>query len=167
MKRKCLESQLPQRFGVKFDFGTASANFRIKWTDLFVANVYKNEVSVTNLNLNCSLVVAICLLTSAAWADTLELKNGKLINGKFMGVTVSEISFRVGSSVQKYDRGDIASPKFDSGMTAGEAAVPSLSLRPTETSTAASTQATKSVTIPAGTHISVRTIEGIDSTKSH
>lgn len=122
---------------------------------------------MTDLNLNRSLVIAICLLTSAAWADTLELKNGSLINGKFMGGTESEMSFRVGSSVQKYDLGDIASLKFDSGTTAGDAAVHPLSLRPTEASTAASTQPAKSVTIPAGTHISVRTIDGIDSTKNH
>src|SRR5262249_29507694 len=41
-----------------------------------------------------------------------------------------------------------------------------LSLRPTEASTA-STQAATNVTIPAGTHISVRTIDAIDSTKNH
>src|SRR5262249_44083938 len=106
------------------------ANFRIEWIGLFLSNVSPNEVSVTNLNR--SLVIAICFLTSAAWADSLELKNGSLINGKFMGGTESEISFRVGLSVQKYDLADIASVKFDSG-TAGEAAVRPFSLRPTET----------------------------------
>ena len=117
-------------------------------------------------NLNRSLVIAICFLTSAAWADSLELKNGSLINGKFIGGTESEISFRVGSSVQKYDLADVASVKFESGATGSDAAVRPLSLRPAETSTAASAQASKSVTIPAGTHISVRTIDGIDSTKN-
>ena len=133
----------------------------------FYLTFHQNEVSVTNLNLNRSLIIAICLLISAVWADTLELKNGSLINGKFMDGTESEISFRVGSSVQKYDLGDIASVKFDSGTTAGGTAVHSLSLRPREGGTATSTQGAKSVTIPAGTHISVRTIDGIDSTKNH
>jgi hypothetical protein len=31
-------------------------------------------------------------------ADSLELRNGSLIKGKFMGGTESEISFQVGSS---------------------------------------------------------------------
>jgi hypothetical protein len=48
------------------------------------------------------------------WADSLELKNGSLIKGKFIGGTESEISFQVGSSVQKYNLADIASLKFDS-----------------------------------------------------
>jgi hypothetical protein len=122
---------------------------------------------VTNLIFNRSLIVAVCFLTSAAGGHTLELKNGSLINGKFMGGTESEVSFRVGSSVQKYDLTDIASLKFDSGTTANDAAEPSLSLRPTEPSTAANTGAAKNVTIPAGAHISVRTIDGIDSTKNH
>jgi len=122
---------------------------------------------VPNFNLNRSLVVAICLLTSAAWADSLELKNGSLINGKFMGGTENEISFRVGSSVQKYDVADVASVKFDSSTSEGDTAPRPLSLRPTEASMEANTQTATNVTIPAGTHISVRTIDGIDSTKNH
>ena len=49
-----------------------------------------------------------------AWADTLELKNGSLIKGKFLGGTETEISFQVGSTVQKYNVADVVSLKFDS-----------------------------------------------------
>ena len=52
------------------------------------------------LKLNCGLVIALWLGASLAWADSLELKNGSLIKGKFMGGTESGISFQVGSSVQ-------------------------------------------------------------------
>ncbi len=45
------------------------------------------------LKLNCGLVIALWLGASLAWADSLELKNGSLIKGKFMGGTESEISF--------------------------------------------------------------------------
>jgi hypothetical protein len=54
------------------------------------------------------------------WADSLELKNGSLIKGKFIGGTESEISFQVGSSVQKYNLADIASLKFDSERPASD-----------------------------------------------
>jgi hypothetical protein len=111
-------------------------------------------------NYNWGLAVAMCLLTSMAWADSLQLKNGSLINGKFVGGTESEISFQVGSSVQKYGRSDIASLKFDS-----ETATSNIPAR--SESSAASRQALSYVTIPAGTRISVRTIDGIDSTKNH
>ena len=45
------------------------------------------------LKLSCGLVIALWLGASLAWADSLELKNGSLIKGKFMGGTESEISF--------------------------------------------------------------------------
>ena len=44
---------------------------------------------MTKFNQNRSLVIATCLVASMAWADSLELKNGSLINGKFMGGTES------------------------------------------------------------------------------
>jgi hypothetical protein len=114
----------------------------------------------------CSLVIAICLAASMASADSLELKNGSLINGTFMGGTESEVSFQVGSSVQKYDRADIASLKFESETGAG-----TLQRRPASSQLndtgAAAAQSSGFLTIPAGTRISVRTIDRIDSTENH
>jgi len=53
--------------------------------------------------LNYGLLIALCLVASIGWADSLELKNGSLINGAFTGGTQNEISFQVGSSVQTYE----------------------------------------------------------------
>ena len=61
--------------------------------------------------LNCGVVIGLYLMASIAWADSLELKNGSLIKGKFMGGTESEISFQVGSSVQKYNVADSHEPR--------------------------------------------------------
>lgn len=117
--------------------------------------------------LNCGVVIALCLAASSAWADSLELKNGSLIKGRFMGGTESEISFQVGSSVQKYNLADIVSLKFDSESAASDMpARPSGSLS-SEPGTTAGDRAPANVTIPAGTRISVRTIDSIDSTKNH
>jgi len=117
--------------------------------------------------LNCGVVIALCLAASSAWADSLELKNGSLIKGRFMGGTESEISFQVGSSEQKYNVADIVSLKFDSESAASDMpARPSGSLS-SEPGMAAGDRAPANVTIPAGTRISVRTIDSIDSTKNH
>jgi hypothetical protein len=116
-------------------------------------------------NPNHSLVIALCLVASMACADSLELKNGSLIKGKFMGGTETEISFRVGSSVQKYNLADIVSLKFASETAASNLAPP-VSSSLNEAAVATGTQAPAYVTIPAGTRISVRTIDGIDSTKN-
>ncbi len=112
-------------------------------------------------------LAVLCLAASVAWADSLELKNGSLIRGKFVGGTESEISFEVGSSVQKYNLADIASLKFDSTTPDSGMPLGSESLLPNDPATVAGIQAPAYVTIPAGTRISVRTIDSIDSTKNH
>jgi hypothetical protein len=119
--------------------------------------------------LNCGVVIALYLMASIARADSLELKNGSLIKGKFLGGTENEVSFQVGSSVQKYNLADIVSLKFDSERAASDLpARPSASFS-SQSGTAENPgiNATANVTIPTGTRISVRTIDGIDSTKNH
>jgi hypothetical protein len=114
------------------------------------------------------MLIAILLAASIARADSLELKNGSLINGRFIGGSENEISFQVGSSVQKFSRSDIVSIKFESAAAASDTSrepdrVP---LDKSEDVEHASRQASVSVTIPVGTRISVRTIDGIDSAKN-
>ena len=120
-------------------------------------------------NLNCGVVIVLCLAASSAWADSLQLKNGSLIKGKFMGGTETEISFQVGSSVQKYNLADIISLKFDSESAACDArARPNGSISSVPaTPEHSGIDAPANVTIPAGTRISVRTVDDIDSTKNH
>jgi hypothetical protein len=119
--------------------------------------------------LNWGLFIALCLSASMAWADSLELKNGSMIKGKFMGGTESAISFQVGSSVQKYTLADIVSLKFDSERAASDMPKRPKSSLSSELGTEenAGIKTPAYVTIPAGTRISVRTIDGIDSTKNH
>jgi len=119
-----------------------------------------------NFKLNYGLLIAFCLVASIGWADSLELKNGSFIKGKFIAGTENEISFRVGSSVQTYNLADIVSLKFDSERRTSEPLKSSLSNEPS-TQKHASVKTPSSVNIPAGTHISVRTIDGIDSTNNH
>src|SRR5947209_5323280 len=56
--------------------------------------------------------------------DTLELKNGSVIKGTYVGGSEAKISFRVGSSVQEYAVADIASLKFDERESASPARSP-------------------------------------------
>src|SRR5580700_10889394 len=123
----------------------------------------KTRRTVLKFNQSFSLIIALCLTASIAWADSLELKNGSLIIGKFMGATESAISFQVGSEVQSYNLADITSLKFDSGTS--DTAARAANSPSSEAGTA--TQAPTFVTIPAGTRIAIRTIDSIDSTKNH
>jgi hypothetical protein len=136
------------------------------------------------MKLRYAVAVACVLLVSAfAWSDTLELKNGSVIKGTYMGGSGTEISFRVGSSVQQYAIVDVASLKFDghettatapSGFATREPQVP----RSTETynheeklaSSHAETSvpaASRSLTVPAGTRLLVRTVDAVDSDTNH
>jgi hypothetical protein len=131
------------------------------------------------LKLKYGFLTALTLAASMAWADTLELKNGSLIKGKFLGGTETEISFQVGSTVQKYNVADIVSLKFNSEGGASAPAPPTQSSLPDDPVPQLQTSVpndpvptapveTKSayITIPAGTQITVRTIEAIDSAYS-
>lgn len=116
------------------------------------------------VNVNYGFLIALCLTAASVWGDSLELKNGSLIKGKFRGGTETEISFQVGSSVQKYNVADILSLKFGSDSSAEE-----IPVRPSESKgrEQVSVKTPGALTIPAGTRISVRTIDSIDSSKNH
>ena len=124
---------------------------------------------MSRFKLRGGLAVAICLAGTLAWADSLELRNGSLIKGKFIGGTETEVTFQVGSSRQTYNLSDIVSLKFDSDRPARDFSTrPAATLQPRERERAADTnpQPSAFITIPAGTRISVRTIDGIDSTQN-
>ena len=133
------------------------------------------------LKLKWGSVVALILAASMASADTLELKNGSRIKGKYQGGTDTQVSFQVGSTVLKFNVADIVSLKFDS-ETAENSPAPqpqsSLPDAPPMEAPAPSPDAAVQVpaapvetrpafvTIPAGTQIFVRTIDSIDSSSN-
>jgi hypothetical protein len=81
--------------------------------------------------------------------------------------TETEVSFQVGSTVQKYNIADIVSLKFDSeGLADGPAPQPQSQLPDNPSPGTAVEMKPANVTIPAGTRISVRTIDAIDSSSS-
>jgi hypothetical protein len=112
------------------------------------------------------LLVAVCVVTSVVWGDSLELKNGSSIKGKFVGGSEDEISFQVGYSVQTYPVRDIQSLTFDLGTTTADVPARSENLRGSEEAPSGNQRSTY-VTLPAGTRISVRTIDRIDSSKNN
>jgi hypothetical protein len=128
-------------------------------------------------------MIAASLLTPAlaAFADTLELKNGSVIKGTFIGGSEAQLSFRVGSSVQHYAVADIVSLKFDSDgrATSGDGFAPrpepnySPNYAPTPTpapvraSVPAPVASGDRISVPTGTRLTVRTVDAIDSDRNH
>ena len=88
------------------------------FVDLTYSAQFLRRGKVMRLNLIYTLVITLCFGALIARADSLELKNGSLIKGKFVGGTDTEIKFQVGSSVQRYNIVDIVSLSFDSARPA-------------------------------------------------
>ena len=111
-------------------------------------------------------------LTGAAAADTLELKDGRVLQGKYLGGTQATLRFEINGEVQAFSTNDIVALTFTRGssQTTPAAAQPNA---PTSVPAPVSNLSTSggndsgSVTIPAGQPLLVRMIDGVDSAKNH
>ena len=123
---------------------------------------------------------SVLLPALAAFADTLELKNGSVIKGTFIGGSEAQLSFRVGSTVQHYAVADIVSLKFDSdggrqvlhpepnyAPTPAQNYAPTPAPAPVRASVPAPVAAGDRISVPTGTRLTVRTIDAIDSDRNH
>lgn len=107
---------------------------------------------------------ASALVLCGAWvataqADTLELKNGKSLNGRYEGGSSNNVRFDSGSGTQSYARGDVDALFFDSGSAAAASAAPAAAPAP------APAAAPSNPVVPAGTSLMVRSTQAIDSRK--
>jgi hypothetical protein len=103
-------------------------------------------------------------LVGAAAADTLELKDGRVLQGRYLGGTQAVLRFEVNGDLQTFNVTDIVALTFtgNSGATAAPAAAVPVAPRSAYASAAGGT-----VTIPAGESLLVRMIDGVDSSKNH
>ena len=100
--------------------------------------------------------IVIALLSSAALcpADTLELKNGSAIQGKYAGGTATTINIETAQGVQAVPTADVLALKFSAAPSPAPIAVP-----PSPAPAAAGP-----VTVPAGTVLTVRVETQVSST---
>ena len=104
--------------------------------------------------------MGLVLLCAPAWADTLQMKDGRVVQGKFLGGTQASVQFEVNGKIELFDVGQIISLTFTgTAATSGTTA-----LTPSPMASAASGSG---VTVPAGTHLLVRMIDSVDSSKNH
>jgi len=112
-------------------------------------------------------------LTGAAAADTLELKDGRVLQGKFLGGTQATLRFEVNGEVQAFSTNDIVALTFTRGSSQPQAAAAPQAYAPASVPAPVSNLAASggtdagSVTIPAGQPMLVRMIDGVDSAKNH
>jgi hypothetical protein len=116
------------------------------------------------------LLICCLAIASALPADTLLLRNGSTINGKFVSGDSHSVRFSTGSQVNTYDLVDIDSLKFEDSPPpmppappASAPVAPTPPPPPPEPPRSAGNTQYGGLLIPAGTDISVRTIDSVDS----
>ncbi len=125
-------------------------------------------------NLSRALLAASAalLLAGIVFADTLELRDGRVLQGKYLGGTQAVLRFEVNGEVQTFPTNDIVALTFTRNPSSAPApasapppqADPAPDARPPA---AANSYAGGDITVPAGQSILVRMIDGVDSAKNH
>src|SRR5690349_15798938 len=99
-------------------------------------------------------ILAAVTLVQSVPADTLELKNGNILNGKFEGGTATSLRFKNDTGEQNVDISQVVTLTFTSNSNT--APVPGGNAIPAPTGRAPAA----TVTIPAGTTLLVRMMDG-------
>src|SRR5689334_310494 len=130
------------------------------------------------------LFQSVCLLVlgtaAIAGADTLVLKSGETVQGTYMGGTARQIRMEISGEVRTYDIGQVQSvsfqsdgpylvPQADSRTSSEPSGQPSAPSRQpvapvaNDAARPATNTAVAGVTLDAGTQITVRMIDSVDS----
>ncbi len=117
-------------------------------------------------------------------ADTLTLRNGRVVQGSYLGGTVRQVRMAVGDRIETYDVSDIESIRFESGQPAAAAEPAAVTTRPVQSTEAAPAETPRrrpgllkpeaaapaaaapaytGTEVPAGTLITIRMIDDVDS----
>ena len=112
--------------------------------------------------------LGIALAVAAiGWSDTVTLRNGRVIQGTYLGGTARQVRIDGGDQIQTLDVDDISRIEFSAPAPAAAAPPPPAPrqaiLRPDPAGDSAPPPQAASVQLPAGTNIVVRMIDGVDS----
>jgi len=98
------------------------------------------------------IIAAISALTaSALLADTLELANGQLHEGSFVGSSNGIIMFDTGAGIEAFPQDQVVGLFFSNGVATAESIL--------------ETDSGGRITLPAGTRLVIRTTDTIDSSQ--
>ena len=143
---------------------------------------------MTTRNISKALIVAVAalLFAGAGFADTLELKDGRVLQGRYLGGTAAVLRFEVNGDVQTFSTHDIVALTFTRGGQRGAEPPPPPpdnpppnyppgnpppNNPPSDQGVPQSGRAEGynggDFTLPAGQPIMIRMIDGVDSSKNH
>ncbi len=110
----------------------------------------------------------LALICVSASADTLQMKDGRVVQGRFLGGTQASVQFEVNGKIELYNVDQVVSLTF---LSAPRASRPDESARRESAAPAAMppdyANNGSTVTVPAGASLLVRMIDSVDSDKNH
>jgi hypothetical protein len=138
-------------------------------------------------------MIAAAAFSGMALGDTLEMKTGQIVQGKFIGGSTMNIRFQVDGQEQIFSTKDVLNIGFSDASDASNVAPPpaqpaaqappfapdatsaptgsggtvrQMSPQNSQQQAQQASQSTQAVTIPAGTSVFVRMIDGVDSSNN-
>jgi hypothetical protein len=111
--------------------------------------------------------VGLGLMSVSASGDTLQMKDGRVIQGRFLGGTQASVQFEASGKIDLYDVGQVISITFTGSPSASSAMRTEPPAPVAESSRERPTRPGSGVTVPAGTSLLVRMIDSVDSDKNH
>jgi hypothetical protein len=107
--------------------------------------------------------LAAAVFIGSATADTLELSDGTLLEGDFVGSSNGIVMFNTGSQIEAFPEDEVAGIFLSSGANKLPQQQAPQQAQPEPAPQAQLPAAPVQVTIPSGTRLVIRTAEGIDS----
>jgi hypothetical protein len=109
------------------------------------------------------------LLVGVAAADTLELKDGRVIQGRYLGGTQALVRFSVNGEVQTFNVTEVVALTFTNnyGAAVGAPAPAPMAQAMAPAPAPAPAAPAGAIVVPAGQAMLVRMIDGVDSSKNH
>ena len=106
------------------------------------------------------------VMSSAVWADTIELVDGTLLEGEFVGMSNGIMMFNTGAGIEAFPDSEVVAIYNSQGVAAREAQnQPAPEIKPPPQEVKAPPPKPKTVTVPSGTRLVIRMSETIDSRK--
>jgi len=100
------------------------------------------------LSFGISVTIAVGILA----ADTVTLKDGRVVTGTYLGGSPRDLKIATGDQVQSLNVADIVRIEFEAGREPHEQRTPTAGIASTE--------------LPAGTNFVIRMIDGVDSERN-
>jgi hypothetical protein len=122
---------------------------------------------MTRFTRSIAAVALGLFFAGGALADTLELKDGRVLQGRFLGGTQALMRFSVNGEVQTFNVSEIVALTF-TGNFGNAAGAPTPAPAPQAVAPAPAPLPPGSpITVPAGQPLLVRMIDGVDSKKNN